>query len=168
MILFRQRFSQRPVNMDEIQNLRCRRNDPGARIQKVQGLNGMEVGKDGVNPDNTENAGAHDHNNGGNDGLAQASGGGNGAVHESRYAVGKRHHRQTLQPGVHYGRITGKEPQELIAEHIQPYAQHQPHEKGVGQGNKIAVQDPLFFLCTKILGHEAGTAGVEGGHHVID
>ena len=154
--------------MDEIQNLCRRRNGPGAYIQKVQRLNGMEVGKDGVNPDNTENAGAHDHNDGGNDGLAQASGGGNGAVHESGYAVGKRHHRQTLQPGVHYGRITGKEPQELIAEHIQSHTQHQSYQKRVGQGDKIAVQDPLFFLCTKILGHEAGTAGVEGGHHVID
>ena len=71
--------------MDEIQNLCRRRNGPGAYIQKVQRLNGMEVGKDGVNPDNTENAGAHDHDDGGNDGLAQASGGGNGAVHESGY-----------------------------------------------------------------------------------
>ena len=71
-----------PVNRLEINNFSRRSNGPGEDIEQVQGRNGFKVGEDGINPDHTEDAGAHNYDKGGNNGLAKSTGGGNGTIHK--------------------------------------------------------------------------------------
>ena len=55
---------------------------PGGGIQKVQRLYGSEVGKYSIYPGYAEDTGAHNNDNGRNNGLTKASGGCNGTVHK--------------------------------------------------------------------------------------
>ena len=96
----------------------------------------MEVGKDGVHPDDAEDAGTQDDDDGGHDGLAQAAGGGDGAVHKGRDAVGQTHDAHTLHASVDDGRLGGEEGQELAAEHEQAAAQQQAHTKRIASAMK--------------------------------
>ena len=128
----------------------------------------MKVGKDGVHPDDAEDAGAQDDDDGGHDGLAQAAGGGDGAIHKGRDAVGQTHDAHTLHAGVDDGRLGGEEGQELAAEHEQAAAQQQAHTKGIAQRDEVALLHAVGLACAVVLAHEAGTGHVEGGHAVVD
>ena len=82
--------------MDEVDDLCDGGQRPGAGVEQVERGDGMEVGEDGVDPDDPEHAGAEDDDDSRHYRLAQAAGGGDGAVHEGRDAVGKAHDAHTL------------------------------------------------------------------------
>ena len=96
----------------------------------------MEVGEDGVDPDDPEHAGAEDDDDSRHYCLAQAAGGRDGAVHEGRDAVGKAHDAHTLHAGVDDGALGGEEGEELPPEDEQRTAQHEADAEGVGEGDE--------------------------------
>lgn len=97
-----------PVNRLEINNFSRCSNDPGEDIEQVQGRNGFKVGEDGINPDHTEDAGAHNYDKGGNNGLAKSTGGGDGTIHKGRECIGYTHNFKAVHAKFDYRRIRSK------------------------------------------------------------
>ena len=128
----------------------------------------MEVGKDGVDPDDTEHAGAHHNNDGRYDRLAQSAGRGNGAVHKGGDAVGKAHHAHTLHACVDDGALGGEQGKEAAPEEEQAPAQNQADTKGVSQTDEEAFFHAVRLAGTVVLAHKACTGHVERGHAVVD
>lgn len=85
-----------PVNRLEINDFSRSSNGPGEDIEQVQGRNGFKVSENGINPDHTEDAGAHNYDKGGNNGLAKSTGGGDGTIHKGRERIGYAHNFETV------------------------------------------------------------------------
>ena len=127
----------------------------------------MEVGEDGVDPDDPEHAGAEDDDDSRHYRLTQAAGGRDGAVHEGRDAVGKAHDAHTLHAGVDDGALGGEEGEELPPEDEQRTAQHEADAEGVGEGNEVALLHAVRLARAVVLTHEAGAGHIERGHCVV-
>ena len=97
------------IDNAKINTLRNCCNRPGKDIEKIQGRNGVEIRKYGINPDDTEHTGAHYHDNGGNHAFAKTSGGRYGAVHERRHHKRKAHNTQSLHAGIYNLGVVGKQ-----------------------------------------------------------
>ena len=128
----------------------------------------MEMGKDGIDPDDTEHAGAHHHDDGRYDRLAQSAGRGNGAVHKGGDAVGKAHHAHTLHACVDDGALGGEQGKEAAPEEEQASAQDQADTKGVSQTDEEAFFHAVRLAGTVVLAHKACTGHIECGHAVVD
>ena len=126
------------------------------------------MGEDGVHPDHPKDAGAQHHDDGGDDGLAQPPGGGDGAIHERGDAVGEAHDLNALHARVDDGGLGGEEGEEIPPEEEQAAAQHQTDAEGVGQRDEVALLHPVGLACTVVLAHNAGAGHVEGGHGVVN
>ena len=84
-------LSDSTVDDHEINDL-CQCSDaPGKSIEQIQGLDRMEIGKYGIDPDDTEYTGSQDDHDSRNNGFAKPAGSCNGTVHKGRNAVGKCH-----------------------------------------------------------------------------
>ena len=97
-----------PVNRLEINDFSRSSNGPGEDIEQVQGRNGFKVGEDGINPDHTEDAGAHNYDKGGNNGLAKSTGGGDGTIHKGGECIGYAHNFKAVHAKLDYRRIRSK------------------------------------------------------------
>ena len=97
-----------PVNRLEINNFSRSSNGPGEDIEQVQGRNGFKVSENGINPDHTEDAGAHNYDKGRNNGLAKSTGGSNGTIHKSRERIGYAHNFKAVHAKFDYRGIGGK------------------------------------------------------------
>ena len=84
-------FRQFPIAMEEVPDFRRGGDGPGEGVQEVQRGDGLKVGEYRIHPDHPEDAGAQDHHNGGHQALADAPGGGNGAVHKGAEAIAPAH-----------------------------------------------------------------------------
>ena len=83
--------------------------DPCTDIDQIQGLQCMEVSKYGIDPDNAENYGSQNDDQGRFYALSKASCCGSGIIHKSRNTVAQAHDRDTDTCIFHYIRITGKQ-----------------------------------------------------------
>ena len=128
-----------PVDYDKVYDFRNRSDRPGENIEQIERLYGAEMGENRVDPENTEDTGAHDDDDCRNDALSKTSGCSDRAVHKGGYGVGQRHDRQTLDSGVHDRCIARKQRQEGIAQQIQSDAQHKPYNEGIQQADQIAL-----------------------------
>ena len=126
------------------------------------------MGKDGVHPDHPEHAGTQHHDDGGHHRLAQPAGGGDGAVHKGRDAVGKGHHSHPLHAGVDNGGFGGEQRKEGRPAEEQRRTQHKPHAEGVAQTDEVALLHPVRPSRAVVLAHKAGAGHVEGRHAVVD
>ena len=97
-----------PVNRLEINNFSGCSNGPGEDIEQVQGRNGFKVSENGINPDHTEDAGTHNYDKGGNNGLAKSTGGGDGTIHKGRERIGYAHNFQSVHAKLDYRGIGSK------------------------------------------------------------
>lgn len=97
-----------PVNRLEINNFSRSGNGPGEDIEQVQGRNGFKVSENGINPDHTEDAGAHNYDKGGNNGLAKSTGGGDSTIHKSRERIGYAHNFKAVHAKFDYRGIGSK------------------------------------------------------------
>ena len=156
------------IDVHKVDALGDGRDSPGADKEQVEGQQGAEEGKHGVDPDHPEDAGAHNDDEGGDDGPPQPPRGGDGAVHKGRDGIGQPHHQQPLHPGLGYGRLGGEEGEERLPEHHQRKAQRRPDAEGIAQRDEVALLDPLRLAGAVVLAHKAGAGSVEGGHHVVD
>ena len=156
------------VGVGEVEDLSDGRQRPGAGVEQVERGDGVEVGEDGVDPDDPEHAGAEDDDDGGDHRLAKAAGGGDGAVHKGRDAVGKAHDAHTLHTGVDDGALSGEEGKEFPPEEEEGTAQHEADAEGVDEADEVALLHPVGLARAVVLAHEAGTCHVEGGHGVVD
>ena len=127
------------VYFDEIHSFCNSGKEPGKYIQKIERFYGAKVCKNRINPDDAEHAGAHDHNNSGDGGPAQSSGGRDGAVHKGGNSVGQGHDGETLDARLYHGAVAGKDGEEGIPEKIQAHSQNQPQEEGISQADQIAL-----------------------------
>ena len=161
-------FSNTPVNDNEINDL-CQCSDaPGKCVEQIQGLDRMEVGKYGVDPDDTEYTGAQDDHDSRNDRLAKPPGSCNGTVHKCRNAVGERHNRETDDTCFYHLTVICEQGQERITEEVKGTSQYQTDRKGIKQGDEVAFQNPVLFMGTVILGDKAGTGRINGSHQIIE
>ena len=128
----------------------------------------MKIGEYGVDPYDTEYTGAKDDHNGRNDRFAKSSGSCNGTVHECRNAVGKRHDGKPDDSCLYNLAVVGKQGQERIAEEIKGTSQNKTDHKGIEQGDEVTFQNPVLFLCSIVLGNEAGTGGINSSHQIIE
>ena len=156
------------VAVDEVDNFGKARQRPGAGVEQIQRRNGVEAGEDRVDPRHAEDAGPHNNDDGRYHGFAKAPGGGDGAVHKGRDAVGQAHDHDALHAGIDDVRLGGEKREELPPEEQQPAAQHQAHTEAVGQADEVAFLHAVDLARAVVLAHEAGTGHVEGGHSVVD
>ena len=119
----------------------------------------MEIGEDGVDPDDAEHAGAHDDDDGGGDALADTAGGGDAGVHQRGYAVGKAHDPQTIHARVDDRRLVGEQTQELTAEQQHSAAEQRTGEEGVEHTDIEALEDAVLVSRAPVTAGDAGAGG---------
>ena len=154
------------VSDAEVDILRHAGEYPGEHIQQIQGRDRVEVGKDGVDPDDPEHAGAQNDHNGGGHAAAQSAGGGDAGVHQGADPVGEGHDPQAVHAGVDDLGLVGKQAQELPAEDSQQHADQHAHNGGVQHTDVVALKDTLLPPRAPVAADKAGAGGVERGHHV--
>lgn len=99
----------------------------------------MEIGKYGVNPDNTEYTGTHDYNKGWNCCFSKTSRCGNRTIHKGRYTVGECHNRQTRDTRLYNCLIACEQIKERIASQIETNAENQTDNKGIKQTYQVGM-----------------------------
>ena len=152
----------------EVEVLRRAGDGPGEDIQQIQGGDGVEIGEDGVYPDDPKHAGAQDHDDGGHHAAADAAGGGDAGVHPRGHHEGEAHDPQTLHARVDDLRLVGEDGQELPSEQQQQAARHAAHDGGIEHADAVALQNAVVVARAPVAAAEGGAGGVEGGHHVED
>ena len=115
-------MSELPELASEVENLYHGGDGPGEDVQQVQRRNGVEVGKNRVNPDDPKNTGAQDYHNGRHGSFSNSSGSSERTVHKGAYRIGKAHNAQPFHTAVNDSLLGGKQRQELPSENQQKSA----------------------------------------------
>ncbi len=128
----------------------------------------MEIGEYGIDPRHAEDTGSHDHNDRGDQALADAAARRDGAVHEGADGVGKAHDPRALKPRFDDCLLVGEQGEELSAEEVEGTAEQRACHEGICDADEVAFQHAIPLAGAKVLPHEGGAGGVERRHDVID
>ena len=156
------------IDAGEVDELRDGRQSPGERIQEVERRDRVEVGEDCIHPDDTENAGAEDHEDGRHDGLTEAAAGGDGTVHEGGDAVREAHDTDPVHTGIDDRRFRREQCEKLASEQQQAATEQESDGEGIGHADEEALLHTIDLAGAVVLAHEACAGHIDGGHGIID
>ena len=156
------------IDADEIDDFCDGRQSPGERIQEIQGRDRMEVGEDRIHPDHTEHTGAEHDEDGRHDRLAEATAGGDGAVHKGRNAVRESHNTNPVHTGIDDRRLRREQCEELPSEQQETPSEHEANGEGIGHTDQEALLHAIDLAGTVVLAHETCAGHIDCGHGIID
>ena len=154
--------------VDEIEDLRCRRDRPREDVEQIQRRDRVEMREDRIHPDHAEHARAHDHDDSWHKAAANAAAGGDGTVHEGADAVGKAHDPHPLHACGDDVRIIREDIQKRLAAEQKRHAQHRRDHERIAEADVIAFHHPVLFPRAPVLTHEGRAGGIERGHDVVN
>lgn len=126
------------------------------------------MGKYGIDPDDTEDAGTQDNDDGGRNTFSDATGCGDAAVHKAAECIAESHDTDSLHAGINNCRFRSEEGEELRAKYKEQSAQDRTGDEGIGKTDAIRFQHSLFISGAPVLADKACTCSIKSKHDVID
>ena len=121
-----------------------------------------------INPDNTEDAGTQDNDDGRRDAFSDTSGCGDAAVHKAAECIAEPHDTDSLHTGINHCRFRSKQRKKLRAKYKEQSAQDCAGDESICKTDSIRFQHSFFILGTPVLTDKTCTCSIKSKHNVIN
>ena len=145
-----------------------RRQDPADGVAEIEGGGRAEQLEDGGDPDQTEQAAAHEADHHRQDGVAPAAQTAGQHVHAAAEQVGGADDVHTGQTGRDHGLVGGVEVEQLFAQQGGTTAQHEAGDGGAEQTVAHDAVEVVVAACAHVLAGEGDGGLREGVHGRVD
>ena len=145
-----------------------RRQDPADGVAEIEGGGRAEQLEDGGDPDQTEQAAAHEADHHRQDGVAPAAQTAGQHVHAAAEQVGGADDVHTGQTGRDHGLVGGVEVEQLLAQQGGTTAQHEAGDGGAEQTVAHDAVEVVIAACAHVLAGEGDGGLREGVHGRVD